>query len=35
VSHTFALPPSWPPDEIIPLNDLYRSRIYVYRRPPP
>jgi hypothetical protein len=35
VSHTFALPPSWQPDEIIPLNDLYRSRIYVYRWPGP
>ena len=35
VSHTFALPPSWQPDEVIALNDLYRSRIYVYRRPRP
>jgi hypothetical protein len=34
VSHTFAVP-SWQPDEVIPLNDLYRSRIYVYRRPRP
>jgi hypothetical protein len=35
VSHTFALPPPWQPDEVIALNDLYRSRIYVYRRPQP
>ncbi len=32
ISNTFALP-SARPDEVIQLDDVYRTRIYVYRRP--
>ncbi|HUG22344.1 class I SAM-dependent methyltransferase [Piscinibacter sp.] len=33
ISNTFALP-SFAPDEVIQLDDVYRTRIYVYRRRP-
>lgn len=32
ISNTFALP-SWKPDSVIRLRDLFRTRIYLYRRP--